>query len=124
MAREKGVVKWFSDRKGYGFIEREEGEDVFVHFDEIVGEGYRSLAEGEEVEFEVVKDPKGLRAQDVRRVGGERPRDVVQTRGQVRTLSESRRQFTAERRRLAERRGEAPEKSEETEREGEGKEEG
>lgn len=102
MGREKGVVKWFSDRKGYGFIEREKGDDVFVHFDDIAGEGYRSLAEGEEVEFEVVQDPKGLRAEDVHRLGGAPADNVVQARGRVRTLSDSRRQFSAERRRLAE----------------------
>lgn len=101
MAREKGVVKWFSDRKGFGFIEREEGEDVFVHFDEIAGDGYRSLVEGEEVEFDVVRDPKGLRAESVERIRGPNPSSVVQARGSVRTLSESRRQIAAEKRRLA-----------------------
>jgi CspA family cold shock protein len=60
-----GKVKWFNDSKGYGFIEREEGEDVFVHFSGIVGDGYRSLQEGAEVEFEVVEDAKGPRAENV-----------------------------------------------------------
>jgi len=60
-----GTVKWFDDAKGFGFIEREEGEDVFVHYSAIVGEGYRSLAEGAEVEFEVEQDPKGPRAAQV-----------------------------------------------------------
>ena len=61
-----GKVKWFNDAKGYGFIEREDGEDVFVHFSAIQGEGYRSLAEGAKVEFEVVSDAKGPRADKVR----------------------------------------------------------
>jgi CspA family cold shock protein len=61
-----GRVKWFSNEKGYGFIEREGGEDVFVHFSAIVGEGYRSLAEGQEVEFDVVEGPKGRQAANVR----------------------------------------------------------
>ena len=60
-----GTVKWFDDAKGFGFIEREEGEDVFVHYSAIVGEGYRSLAEGSEVEFDVEEDPKGPRATNV-----------------------------------------------------------
>ncbi|MGC9319514.1 MAG: cold-shock protein [Armatimonadota bacterium] len=60
-----GTVKWFDDAKGYGFIEREEGEDVFVHYSAIKGEGYKSLAEGAQVEFEVEEDPKGPRAIDV-----------------------------------------------------------
>ena len=62
---EKGKVKWFSDAKGYGFIEREEGEDVFVHFTAIVGEGFRTLKEGQEVEFEVVQGEKGPQAENV-----------------------------------------------------------
>ena len=60
-----GKVKWFNDSKGYGFIEYEGGEDVFVHFSAIQGEGYRSLAEGAEVEFEIVSDAKGPRADKV-----------------------------------------------------------
>jgi len=62
---EKGKIKWFSDAKGYGFIEREEGEDVFVHFSAIVGDGFRTLAEGQEVEFDVVQGQKGPQAENV-----------------------------------------------------------
>jgi CspA family cold shock protein len=61
-----GKVKWFNDAKGYGFIERSDGEDLFVHFSAIEGEGYRSLAENAEVEFDVVQDAKGPRAENVR----------------------------------------------------------
>ena len=64
-AREKGTVKWFNSEKGYGFIEREQGGDVFVHFKAITGEGYRSLTEGQRVEFNVTKGPKGLQAEGV-----------------------------------------------------------
>jgi CspA family cold shock protein len=60
-----GKVKWFNDSKGYGFIEYDGGEDVFVHFSAISGEGYRTLAEGAEVEFSVVPDAKGPRAENV-----------------------------------------------------------
>ena len=60
-----GKVKWFDDAKGYGFIEREDGEDVFVHFSSIAGQGFRSLAEGTTVEFEVEQDTKGPRAKNV-----------------------------------------------------------
>jgi CspA family cold shock protein len=63
-----GKVKWFNDAKGFGFIEREGGEDVFVHFSAIEGQGYRSLAEGAQVEFEIVQDPKGPRADKVRAI--------------------------------------------------------
>lgn len=63
--RETGIVKWFNDSKGFGFIEREKGEDVFVHFRAIRGEGYRSLIEGQRVEFTVTKGQKGLQAHDV-----------------------------------------------------------
>ena len=66
--RETGVVKWFNDKKGYGFISRESGEDVFVHYSSITGEGFRSLAEGERVEFAVKQDQKGQAAVDVRKV--------------------------------------------------------
>lgn len=66
--RESGVVKWFNDKKGYGFISRESGEDVFVHYSSIVGEGFRSLAEGERVEFAVKQDQKGQAAVDVRKI--------------------------------------------------------
>lgn len=61
----QGTVKWFSNEKGYGFIEREQGEDVFVHFSAIVAEGYKSLTEGQRVEFEVVQGQKGLQAANV-----------------------------------------------------------
>ena len=62
---EKGKVKWFNSEKGFGFIEREEGNDVFVHFSAINMEGYKSLAEGAEVEFEVVDGAKGPQAANV-----------------------------------------------------------
>ena len=62
---ETGKVKWFNDQKGFGFIERESGEDVFVHFSAIQGSGYRSLAEGAEVQFDIVTDGKGPRAENV-----------------------------------------------------------
>jgi CspA family cold shock protein len=58
-------VKWFSNEKGYGFIEREEGDDVFVHFSAINMEGYKSLTEGQRVEFEIVQGDKGLQAANV-----------------------------------------------------------
>lgn len=60
-----GTVKWFNDDKGFGFIETEGSEDVFVHFSAIVGEGYRSLKEGAQVEFDIVSDAKGPRAENV-----------------------------------------------------------
>jgi CspA family cold shock protein len=66
--KEQGTVKWFNAAKGYGFIQRESGEDVFVHFSAIVGEGYRSLEEGAKVSFEVTTGPKGLQAANVERV--------------------------------------------------------
>ncbi|MFZ3213631.1 MAG: cold-shock protein [Terriglobales bacterium] len=62
---EKGTVKWFNDAKGYGFIQRENGEDVFVHFSAIQGDSFRSLKEGQAVQFEVVKGPKGWQADKV-----------------------------------------------------------
>jgi CspA family cold shock protein len=65
---EKGTVKWFNSSKGYGFINREEGEDVFVHFNSIIGDGYKSLDEGDEVQFEVTEGPKGLQASNVSRI--------------------------------------------------------
>ncbi|MFQ5753102.1 MAG: cold-shock protein [bacterium] len=65
---EKGTVKWFNGSKGYGFISREEGDDVFVHFNAIVGDGYKSLDEGDQVEFEVEQGPKGLQATNVSKV--------------------------------------------------------
>ncbi len=65
---ERGTVKWFNSAKGFGFISRKEGEDVFVHFKAIVGEGYRNLNEGDAVEFEVERGPKGLQAAKVTKV--------------------------------------------------------
>ena len=66
--REAGTVKWFNEGKGYGFIARESGDDVFVHFSGIEGEGFRTLREGERVEFSVEQDDKGPRAVRVKRV--------------------------------------------------------
>ena len=65
---ETGTVKWFNDAKGFGFITREGGPDVFVHHTAIVAEGFRSLAEGERVQFDVVQGPKGAQAANVRKV--------------------------------------------------------
>ena len=65
--KETGVVKWFNGEKGFGFIQRSTGEDVFVHFSAIQSEGYRSLNEGESVEFELQQGPKGLNAVEVTR---------------------------------------------------------
>ena len=76
MSRETGKVKWFSNEKGYGFIERADGEDVFVHHSDIVGEGFKTLHAGEEVEFEVISAEKGPKAQEVVReedLGGGAP---------------------------------------------------
>jgi CspA family cold shock protein len=64
----QGNVKWFNDAKGYGFISQEDGEDVFVHFSAIQAQGFKSLVEGDKVEFEVSKGPKGLQASNVRKV--------------------------------------------------------
>ena len=61
----KGTVKWFNDSKGYGFITQQDGDDVFVHFSAIIGEGFRTLAEGEEVEFELAEIDKGYQASNV-----------------------------------------------------------
>ena len=63
--KQQGTVKWFNGSKGYGFIARDDGEDLFVYFNAIVGEGYRNLDEGQRVEFTVVQGQKGLQAQDV-----------------------------------------------------------
>lgn len=65
MSREKGSVKWFNDSKGFGFIQREQGGDVFVHFRAIKGEGHRTLKEGQRVEFAIAKGQKGLQAEEV-----------------------------------------------------------
>lgn len=69
--RVTGTVKWFSREKGYGFISRESGDDVFVHYSSIEGSGFRNLDEGEQVEFEVEQSPKGPQAANVKRVGRE-----------------------------------------------------
>jgi CspA family cold shock protein len=66
--REKGTVKWFNNTKGYGFIQRESGEDLFVHFKSIVGDGFKSLEEGDAVEYVVAEGQKGLQAQEVEKV--------------------------------------------------------
>jgi len=66
----RGKVKWFNDQKGFGFIEQEGGgSDVFVHYSSINGEGFKTLAEGEEVEFELTQGPKGAKAENVNRLG-------------------------------------------------------
>jgi len=65
VSKEQGTVKWFNASKGFGFIQRQSGEDVFVHFSAIQSEGYKSLNEGQAVEFEVTKGPKGLQAANV-----------------------------------------------------------
>lgn len=66
--REQGQVKWFNNAKGFGFIQRASGEDVFVHFRSIIGDGYRSLRDGEVVEFVVTQSDKGLQAEEVKRL--------------------------------------------------------
>ena len=66
--RVTGKVKWFNDAKGFGFIERPDGEDIFVHYTAIAGTGFRSLTEGQEVEFEIVDGPKGKQAANVSRL--------------------------------------------------------
>lgn len=63
-----GTVKWFNDSKGFGFIEQENGEDVFCHFSAITGDGFKSLAEGDSVTFDVAKGPKGLQAANVKKI--------------------------------------------------------
>ena len=65
---ETGTVKWFNDAKGYGFISRQSGDDVFVHFSAIRSNGFRSLQEGQVVEFSVTKGPKGFQAEDVQAI--------------------------------------------------------
>jgi CspA family cold shock protein len=63
---EEGTVKWFSNEKGFGFIERESGDDVFVHFSQIAQDGYKSLEQGQRVSFEITEGPKGLQASEVK----------------------------------------------------------
>ena len=63
----QGRVKWFNDAKGFGFITQESGDDVFVHFSAVVAQGFKSLAEGDQVEFEVTRGPKGFQAANVRK---------------------------------------------------------
>lgn len=65
----QGMVKWFDPKKGYGFIVGPEGKDVFVHFSQIKGDGFRSLKDGEQVEYELIEGDKGLQARDVHRSG-------------------------------------------------------
>lgn len=65
---EKGTVKWFNSAKGFGFIQRESGEDVFVHYKAITGDGYKTLIEGDKVQFDVEKGPKGLQAANVSKI--------------------------------------------------------
>lgn len=66
----KGTVKWFSNQRGYGFITPESGNDIFVHFSAITGEGYKTLDEGDQVEFEITQGPKGEQATNVKRLEG------------------------------------------------------
>lgn len=65
---ETGTVKWFNGSKGYGFITREQGDDIFVHFNSIEGEGFKSLEEGQQVQFNVEQGPKGLQAANVKKI--------------------------------------------------------
>jgi cold shock protein len=66
--KEQGTVKWFNGDKGYGFISRESGDDVFVHHTAIAGNGFKTLNEGDRIEFEVARGPKGLQAQNVTKI--------------------------------------------------------
>ena len=69
--RSQGKVKWFNETKGYGFIKQDAGRDIFVHYSEIQGDGYRTLTEGETVEFDLREGPKGLEATNVNRMAAE-----------------------------------------------------
>ena len=80
----QGTVKWFNDAKGYGFIQVEGGEDVFVHYSAIQAQGFKSLAEGDKVEFEVTKGPKGLQASNVRKSRRKRRRPLGGPPGRIR----------------------------------------
>ena len=68
MSKEQGTVKWFNASKGFGFIQRQTGEDVFVHFSAIQSDGFKSLNEGDRVEFDVTQGQKGLKAENVRKI--------------------------------------------------------
>jgi cold shock protein len=83
--REKGTVKWFNGAKGYGFIQRSTGEDVFVHFSAIQENGYRSLNEGETVEFDLLKGPKGFQAGNVVRAYLEKVKSQKSQKSEVRS---------------------------------------
>ena len=69
----RGTVKWFNENKGFGFIQQEDGPDVFAHFSEISGEGFKTLAEGDEVEFDIVEGDKGPKATNIVKVGQSNP---------------------------------------------------
>ena len=82
MERASGTVKWFSQEKGFGFVTREDGTDIFVHHSGISGRGFKTLEQGERVEFDVIEEPKGLKAANLVRLdapeGGEQPADMGQ----------------------------------------------
>jgi CspA family cold shock protein len=80
VAQYKGIVKWFSSAKGYGFIGREDGPDVFVHYSAIQSAGYKTLKEGDEVEFDIVEGQKGPQADKVTRFKGTNPQDSLTPR--------------------------------------------